>query len=352
MSMSEKMEIKSGTVVKKDSRPYYFPHDSNARNNDKLIAVRMRLGAEGYGIYFMILERLMDCTEYMSAKDYNIIAFDLRVSAENVKSIVEDFGLFSFTDDGELFYSEELINRMAPLNNAIEQRRIAGQKSAEKRAQRQQKATVVEQPLNDRLTTVERELEKTPTKKAISLEKKPTTVERQLPKNPTDKNIYNINNNINTKETLPNGRVKKDELSLSHPSVKNDPIDYDGLQETFNTMFADKLPMVQSLSPKRRAAVRARASEHGKSAIMDVFKKVQESNFLLGHNDRNWHCDFDWIFKPTSFIRILEGNYDGKSDNEIQGAGTYTPRKTATDKEASRAALDQLADAILGQHQP
>ena len=47
----------------------YFPHDSNARNSDKLIPVRMKYGAEGYGIYFMILERLREEKNYMSIRD-------------------------------------------------------------------------------------------------------------------------------------------------------------------------------------------------------------------------------------------------------------------------------------------
>ena len=41
----------------------YFSHDSNARNDEKILAVRMKYGAEGYGIYFMILERLETLTD-------------------------------------------------------------------------------------------------------------------------------------------------------------------------------------------------------------------------------------------------------------------------------------------------
>lgn len=90
----------------------YFPHDSNARNDEKLVRLRMKHGAAGYGVYFMILERLREDTDYMSAKDYNMIAFDLRVDAAIVKSVVEDFGLFAFTDDGKHFYSESFFRRM------------------------------------------------------------------------------------------------------------------------------------------------------------------------------------------------------------------------------------------------
>lgn len=131
---------------------YYFSHDCNARNDDKLIAVRMKFGAEGYGIFFMILERLMESSKYMSVKDYNIIAFDLRVDAAKVKSIIEDFGLFVFTEDGKYFYSESFNRRMVPLDNIKEQRSQAGKKSAEKRAKKNNNSTTVERPLNKNST--------------------------------------------------------------------------------------------------------------------------------------------------------------------------------------------------------
>lgn len=90
----------------------YFSHDSNARNSDKLLPLRMSLSVEGYGIYFMILERLREEPEYMSIKDYNMIAFDFRIGSDKVKSVIENFGLFSFTDDGKRFYSESFSRRM------------------------------------------------------------------------------------------------------------------------------------------------------------------------------------------------------------------------------------------------
>lgn len=114
----------------------YFSHDSNARNSDKLLPVRMKFGAEGYGIYFMILERLREEKNYMSVKDYNMIAFDLRVDSGKVKSLVEDFGLFAFTDDGECFYSEGFLKRMEFKDEKSKKRSIAGKKGAEKRWQK------------------------------------------------------------------------------------------------------------------------------------------------------------------------------------------------------------------------
>lgn len=90
----------------------YFPHDSNARNSDRLIPLRIKKGTEGYGVYFMILERLREEPDYMSIKDYNTLAFDFRVGSDLVKAVVEDFGLFHFTEDGKRFYSESFTARM------------------------------------------------------------------------------------------------------------------------------------------------------------------------------------------------------------------------------------------------
>ncbi|MDU5395716.1 MAG: DUF4373 domain-containing protein [Negativicoccus succinicivorans] len=117
----------------------YFSHDSNARNSEKLLNVRMKYGAAGYGIYFMIIERLREEVEYMSVTDYNVIAFDLRVDSSVVKAIVEDFGLFDFTEDGEFFYSESLMRRMSAKDNISKSRSAAGKKAANIRWERERK---------------------------------------------------------------------------------------------------------------------------------------------------------------------------------------------------------------------
>jgi hypothetical protein len=114
---------------------YYFSHDSNARNDDKVISLRMKFGMEGYGVYFAILERMRDIEDYIHVKDYNIIAFDLRVSNTLIKSVVEDFGLFEFTDDGKRFYSVSFLSRMKRKDVVSEKRREAGHKGGRQRVE-------------------------------------------------------------------------------------------------------------------------------------------------------------------------------------------------------------------------
>lgn len=116
--------------------PHYFFHDSNARLDEKLVRLRMQYGAAGYGVYFMILERMCDDPEYTSVKDYNAIAFDLRVDSALIKAVVEEYGLFDFTDDRKVFYSKSFLTRMREKDAKTQRRQAAGKASAEARKQK------------------------------------------------------------------------------------------------------------------------------------------------------------------------------------------------------------------------
>lgn len=139
----------------------------------------------------------------------------------------------------------------------------------------------------------------------------------------------------NNKEISPSGDTKKDELSLNpHPQI--DHVDFVRLQEYFNTTFNGKLSMVVNMTEARRKAVKARIAQYDKETVFTVLKKVAASPFLLGCNDRNWKCDFDWIFKAGNFTKILEGNYDEKRNNNTAGG-----------RKESVSRLKGLAEAIL-----
>ena len=117
-------------------------------------------------------------------------------------------------------------------------------------------------------------------------------------------------------------------------------INYNALMDTFNTMFGGKLPKVTTMTEKRKKAVKARCAEYGKQAVTTVFENVLSSPFLLGQNDKNWSCDFDWIFRSTNFIKILEGNYNGKRSDTNQA------------RRESRKSLANLAAKILAADTP
>jgi hypothetical protein len=116
---------------------YYFTHDANSRNDEKVIALRAKHGWEGFGIFWALIEKLREAKNYQCIKDYNLVAFDLRVDASKVKSIIEDFGLFVFTECGKYFYSDRLNRNMDYKEIRSEKARESAKKRWEKLPEKQ-----------------------------------------------------------------------------------------------------------------------------------------------------------------------------------------------------------------------
>jgi len=88
---------------------FYFSHDFNARHDEKITLLMMEHGIEGYGIFWAIVEDLYNNTNVLRT-NYKRIAYELRVDEIKVKSIIEDFGLFSV--NGDTFYSLSIQKRL------------------------------------------------------------------------------------------------------------------------------------------------------------------------------------------------------------------------------------------------
>lgn len=113
----------------------YFFHDSNARNDESIIRLRMKHGAAGYGVFFMLLELLRNAKGYMCATDYKAISYELRVDAALVRAVVEDFNLFLFTNDHSFFFSSSLLQRMKRKDEVSRARSAAGKRGGRPRKQ-------------------------------------------------------------------------------------------------------------------------------------------------------------------------------------------------------------------------
>lgn len=118
---------------------YYFPHDCNARNDPKVLALRSVFGAEGYGVYFMTIEILREQPDYrlkVTKYLYNALAMQMQVQADKVQEIIEaccnEFtdgeGSSLLVNDGEYLYSASLLRRMDRVDNVSEARRAAARK--------------------------------------------------------------------------------------------------------------------------------------------------------------------------------------------------------------------------------
>ena len=135
---------------------FYFPHDSNAKDDPKCSMLIEQLGLEGYGIYWVLVETLRDQPNYRYPLSMlSIIARKYNTTAEKVRVVVGNYGLFTVTTD-EFFLSESLCRRMERVESMREANRAKGLKSGEvRRLLAQGKITVVEPVLNCGSTGVE-----------------------------------------------------------------------------------------------------------------------------------------------------------------------------------------------------
>lgn len=76
-------------------------------------------------------------------------------------------------------------------------------------------------------------------------------------------------------------------------------------------------PKVQKLTPARSQALKARLRECGGiEGWRFAMDKGKASDFLCGRTEKPWTgCGFDWITKQGNFTKLMEGNYDNRTNN-------------------------------------
>ena len=111
-------------------------------------------------------------------------------------------------------------------------------------------------------------------------------------------------------ETKSDGKitiVKSDEEKENREYCNN-------VAKYFNEQMQGKqVRKIVKLNQSRMSQVLARTKEYGKEAVAQVIVKTANSNFLNGDNNRGFLATFDWIFRPTNFPKIYEGNYDNRT---------------------------------------
>ena len=88
------------------------------------------------------------------------------------------------------------------------------------------------------------------------------------------------------------------------------------------------IPQCKSCEGKRRDFVKARVREHGMERVYEMITKASVSDFLNGKNGRAWIANFEWLFRPTNFQKVLEGNYDNRQNH---GQRDYERKRRADD---------------------
>ena len=123
---------------KKDA--FYFSHDSNARHDPKLGALRAKYGWAGYGLYWAVIEVLRDQPNYIYPSNllYGLpLAIGYDPNNPTGEGIIFDeflqdlisFGLLK--QENNTIFSDSLINRMDALSAYRERLSESGKRGAE-----------------------------------------------------------------------------------------------------------------------------------------------------------------------------------------------------------------------------
>jgi len=85
---------------------FYFSHDYNARNDEKILALRERFGPEGYGIFWMIVETMAENESgRINSKLIGGLSLGYGTTKEKLQSILDfchELGLFKVKKDSYL----------------------------------------------------------------------------------------------------------------------------------------------------------------------------------------------------------------------------------------------------------
>ncbi|MBM9604106.1 conserved phage C-terminal domain-containing protein [Desulfopila inferna] len=107
---------------------YYFPHDSNAKDDPKIVLLIEQLGLEGYGIYWVLIEILRDQPNYRYPLTLvPSIARRYVTTKEKIETVVINYGLFIIEND-EFFLSPSLCRRMEVIDERRKRLSMAGKR--------------------------------------------------------------------------------------------------------------------------------------------------------------------------------------------------------------------------------
>lgn len=152
-----------------------------------------------------------------------------------------------------------------------------------------------------------------------------THPEQQQPtRNPNNKKEEESKEISNTPKVVLDKKKAAKAVSETSDPASATQIDFQRFFDYFNERMGDKaIKTISRLTERRKAMIRARCSEYGSQSVYTVIDKAAKSLFLNGNNNRGWTADFDWLFRPNNFPKVLEGNYD-KANRPQQ---TYAERE-------------------------
>ena len=127
---------------------FYFQHDSNARNDEKILELRCEFGNEAYAIYFMLLESMSETSNgYLNKEAIGGLSLGYNIAKDKLSAIIDKcIELNLFILEKNLFTSK----RMQEHLEFRQKLQRAGKKGAKARwSTRQENSHPISHPIGE-----------------------------------------------------------------------------------------------------------------------------------------------------------------------------------------------------------
>ena len=113
--------------------------------------------------------------------------------------------------------------------------------------------------------------------------------------------------------------IEKENIILSSDTFATNDFVEVYMRECFN------LPQIRTLTDKRKKAINSFKKTYKMSEWEEVCKIANNTDFLIGKNDRGWKADFDFLINVNNATKVLEGKYTGGKTTQTQQSDTSNP---------------------------
>ena len=282
----------------------YFPLDVDFFSDKKIKRLRARYGTDGVTVYMYLLCEIYRSGYYINYDEDLIldISDELNISENSIQQIINYLLSRSLFDD-------TLAKSVKVLTAASIQRRYQEAKNT-------RKSTQPDIDVEAKFWV----LKKDETHGFIKVRPCENNSQINIGLSANNSSLSEING---TKES----KVKKSKVKESKedgvPPTPDAPQDNCMLIFELYNRICRSYPRITQYSEARKKAVKASLKKYNLKDFERLFKKAESSNFLKGKIKCDWRATFDWLIKDTNMAKVLDGNYDNRSENLPEQEHSY-----------------------------
>lgn len=282
----------------------YFPLDVDFFSDKKIKRLRARYGTDGVTVYMYLLCEIYRSGYYINYDEDLIldISDELNISENSIQQIINYLLSRSLFDD-------TLAKSVKVLTAASIQRRYQEAKNT-------RKSTQPDIDVEAKFWV----LKKDETHSFIKVRPCENNSQINIGLSANNSSLSEING---TKESKVKKSKVKERKEDGVPPTPAAPQDNCMLIFELYNRICRSYPRITQYSEARKKAVKASLKKYNLKDFERLFKKAESSNFLKGKIKCDWRATFDWLIKDTNMAKVLDGNYDNRSENLPEQEHSY-----------------------------